>query len=173
MDRNNYSLRQRISETLNEKCYISCDCKYSCTVTIFFIQFMGNTSVVFRKSLCSVKKQFILILELPCKIVQSSKYLIMAKKNKDRYLNIFFSFGQGQCLGADRTVKLLAAQIPGSCRREIWREYHCLHCRYTYLLVSPGMWFAFSFSFQCFYEWLVSVQRIFFSKFNCFFCDDF
>lgn len=92
MDRNNYSLRQRISETLNEKCYISCDCKYSCTVTIFFIQFMGNTSVVFRKSLCSVKKQFILILELPCKIVQSSKYLIMAKKNKDRYLNIFFSF---------------------------------------------------------------------------------
>ena len=47
---------------------------------------------LFKKILCSVKKQFILILELPCKIVQSSKYLIMAKKNKDRYLNIFFSF---------------------------------------------------------------------------------
>lgn len=45
-----------------------------------------------KKVFVLLKKQFILILELPCKIVQSSKYLIMAKKNKDRYLNIFFSF---------------------------------------------------------------------------------
>lgn len=49
-------------------------------------------SCFLKKVFVLLKKQFILILELPCKIVQSSKYLTMAKKNKDRYLNIFFSF---------------------------------------------------------------------------------
>lgn len=44
-----------------------------------------------KKILCSVKEQFILILELPYKMVQLSEYLIMARKNTGRYFNIFYS----------------------------------------------------------------------------------
>lgn len=65
--------------------------KYYCTATILFIPFIVNTSVIKKKILCSVKEQFILILELPYKMVQPSEYLIMARKNTGRYFNIFFS----------------------------------------------------------------------------------
>ena len=47
-------------------------------------------------------------------------------------LTFFFSSGQGQCLQADLTVAILAAQTPGSCGREIWREHQSIHCRYMY-----------------------------------------
>lgn len=110
-----FGQKQLLSEAENTwntkwKCYISCAykvLKYSCTVTILFIQFMGNT-LMFQKILCSVKKQFILILELPCKTVQSSEYLNMAKKNKDGHLNIFFSFMM------NKIAELCISQLPGS-----------------------------------------------------------
>lgn len=44
---------------------------------------------LFKKILCSVKKQFILILELPCKIVQSSEYLLWLRKIKTDILTYF------------------------------------------------------------------------------------